>query len=765
MNKGGFGGDMNQSAPAPVAALAPLAELAELPTMPGPDVIRQCDLTGKILDYDPKADTGLIDAAYRLAETAHSTQRRENGDPYFSHPVAVADILAGYHLDVASIATALLHDVVEDTSCKLSEIESRFGKEIAGLGDGVTKLTRLELQSDRTKQAENFRKLVLAMSRDIRVLLVKLADRLHNMRTLHFVRTPEKRKRVARETMEIYAPLAERIGMDAIKTELQTLSFKQLEPEAFATIQARLNFLRGQGADVIDDVRRELIQVCREAGVEPIEIMGREKSPYSIWEKMHRRNIAFEQLSDIMAFRIVVQTKADCYAALGAVHSAYPVIAGRFKDYISTPKSNGYKSLHTGVTLRQPRNQKIEVQIRTAEMNDVAENGVASHWVYKAPEKKVDGTDVQRFRWVQDLLEILEDSAEPGEFLENTKLELYADQVFCFTPKGQLIQLPRGATPVDFAYAVHSQVGDTCVGAKVNGRLMPLRHHLENGDQVEIMTARGGTPSPQWDRFVVTGKARARIRRFIHQEQRQQSRDAGKVELTKAFRQAGVDGSEKALEPALKVLKLATADDLYIAVGNGNHLARDVVHAAYPELRQAPRGPRMMPPMLPRARQPSRHDHDMPVTGLVPGMAFTFAGCCHPVPGDEIVGIVTTGKGVTIHGRECQTLTGFAATPERFIDVDWNYEAVGKTGEAKTAGHTARISVIAANEPTALADISNAVAKQDGAIVNLKIVNRQQDFMEVLVDVDIRDVAHLSKVIVGLRGLKSIKGVERATGG
>jgi GTP diphosphokinase / guanosine-3',5'-bis(diphosphate) 3'-diphosphatase len=467
-----------------------------------------------------------------------------------------------------------------------------------------------------------------------------------------------------------------------------------------------------------------------------------------------------------MAFRIVVQTKADCYAALGAVHSAYPVIAGRFKDYISTPKSNGYQSLHTGVTLRQPRNQKIEVQIRTAEMNDVAENGVASHWVYKAPDKKVDGTDVQRFRWVQDLLEILDDSAAPDEFLENTKLELYADQVFCFTPKGQLIQLPRGATPVDFAYAVHSQVGDTCVGAKINGRLMPLRHHLENGDQVEIMTARGGTPSPQWDRFVVTGKARARIRRFIHQEQRQQTRDAGRVELTKAFRQAGVDGSEKALEPALKALKVASVDDLYIAVGNGNLIGKDVVHAAYPELRQAARAPRMMPPMLPRGKLPARHDHDMPVTGLVPGMAFTFAGCCHPVPGDEIVGIVTTGKGVTIHGRECQTLTAFAATPERFIDVDWNYEVLGKgDGASKGAGHTARISVIAANEQGALADISNAVAKQDGAIANLKIVNRQQDFMEALIDVDVRDIAHLSKVIVGLRGLKTIKGVERATGG
>ena len=769
MNNGGFGGDMNRSAPTPARAAIDSsvhADLGELPKPPGPNVILPCELTRKILDYDPKADTSLIDAAYNLAEKAHSTQRRENGDPYFTHPVAVADILAGYRLDVASIATALLHDVVEDTPTKLQEIESRFGKEIAGLVDGVTKLTRLELQSDRTKQAENFRKLVLAMSRDIRVLLVKLADRLHNMRTLHFVRDPERRKRTARETMEIYAPLAERIGMDAVKTELQTLSFMQLEPEAYATIMARLNFLRGQGADVIDDVRRELIAVCREAGVEPVEIMGREKSPFSIWEKMHRRNVAFEQLSDIMAFRIVVETKADCYAALGAVHSAYPVIAGRFKDYISTPKSNGYQSLHTGVTLRQPRNQKIEVQIRTAEMNDVAENGVASHWVYKAPDKKIDGTDVQRFRWVQDLLEILDDSAAPDEFLENTKLELYADQVFCFTPKGQLIQLPRGATPVDFAYAVHSQVGDTCVGAKVNGRLMPLRHHLENGDQVEVMTARGGTPSPQWDRFVVTGKARARIRRFIHQEQRQQSRDAGRVELTKAFRQAGVDGSEKALEPALKALKVASADELYIAVGNGNLIAKDVVHAAYPELRQAPRGPRMIPSMLPRGKTPARHDRDMPVTGLVPGMAFTFAGCCHPVPGDEIVGIVTTGKGVTIHGRECQTLTGFAATPERFIDVDWNYEAVGKGGgDLKAVGHTARISAIAANEQTALADISNAIAKQDGAIANLKIVNRQQDFMEVLVDVDVRDLGHLSKVIVGLRGLKAIKGVERATGG
>jgi GTP pyrophosphokinase len=727
---------------------------------PRPPIVRQFELTEKIHAYDPKADTALIDAAYVLAMQAHGAQKRDNGDPYITHPIAVADILAGYHLDTASIATGLLHDVIEDTSVKLPELTQRFGKEIAGLVDGVTKLTRLELQSDRTKQAENFRKLVLAMSRDIRVLLVKLADRLHNMRTLHFVADPERRKRIARETMEIYAPLAERIGMDAVKTELQTLAFAQLEPEAYDTIHARLNFLRGQGADVIEEVRDELKRVCEQSGVPIIEVTGREKSAFSIWEKMQRRNVAFEQLSDIMAFRVVVPNKEDCYAALGAIHSAYQVIAGRFKDYISTPKSNGYQSLHTGVTLREPRNQKIEVQIRTAEMNDIAENGVASHWLYKDPEVAVDGKEVHQFRWVQDLLEILENAA-PDELLEYTKLELYEDRVFCFTPKGELIQLPRGATPVDFAYAVHSQVGDACVGAKINGKLMPLRYQLQHGDQVEIMTARGGTPSPQWERFVVTGKARARIRRFVHQQQREQHLDIGRAELTKAFRQAGVDGSAKVLEPASKVLKLASVDEMTIAVGNGNLSARDVVHAAYPELRQTPRAPRVVPALPPRpGRSASKADFGMEVTGLVPGMEYHFAGCCHAVPGDPIVGIIATGKGVTIHARDCPTLDSFAATPERFIDVDWNHAALTRNG----GGHTARVSVIAANEPSAVADVANAISKQEGTVAALKTGNRQQDFMEILVDVDVRDLAHLAKVIAGLRALSTVKGVERAKG-
>jgi GTP pyrophosphokinase len=721
-------------------------------------------LLSRIATYDSKVDPVVIDDAYGVAYDAHAAQKRDNGEPYITHPLAVATILAGYRLDASSIVTALLHDVIEDTSVTLASVQKRFGAEVAGLVDGVTKLTRLELQSDRTKQAENFRKLVLAMSKDIRVLIVKLADRLHNMRTINAVRTPERRQRIARETMEIYAPLAERIGMEAVKTELQTRSFAELDPEAYDTIQARLNFLRGQGADVIEEVRQELLRVCREADIEVLEIAGREKSPYSIWEKMQRRNVAFEQLSDIMAFRIIVPTREACYVGLGAIHAAYPVIAGRFKDYISTPKANGYQSLHTGVTLRHPRNQKIEIQIRTAEMQMIAENGVAAHWLYK--QSDASQADLKQFRWVQDLLEILENSSAPDEFLENTKLELYQDQVFCFTPKGQLIQLPRGATSVDFAYAVHSQIGDTCVGARINGRLMPLRYELQNGDQVEILTARGGTPSPAWERFVVTGKARARIRRFLAQQMREQHRDAGKSALAKAFRQEGVDGSEKVLEATAKTLKQASLDDLYVAVDTGIIGAREVVHIAYPELREQ-RAPRMLPGFMGQgltARGP-RHagipDGGMPITGLVSGIDVHYAGCCHPLPGDKIVGIVATGKGVTVHTKDCATLETFAATPERFIDVDWDANVIARS-DRKSGRFIGRVSVIASNSSGALAALTNAVAKQEGAISNLKVVHRQQDFFEALVDVEVRDVRHLSQVIAGLRGAAGIAQVERA---
>ena len=723
-------------------------------------------LIRRIRSYDPAADVGLVERAFEVALQAHGEQKRDNGEPYISHPLAVAGILAGLRMDVASICTGLLHDTIEDTGLKLPQLEAQFGQTMAGLVDGVTKLTRLELQSDRTKQAENFRKLVLAMSRDIRVLIVKLADRLHNMRTLHYVEKQERRQRIASETMDIYAPLAGRIGMDKVKTELQNLSFQELEPEHNATIQARLNYLRGQGADVIEEVRRELSRLCLEAGVPGAEVTGREKSPFSIWEKMQKRNVAFEQLSDIMAFRVMVPTRESCYVALGAVHAAYPMISGRFKDYISTPKANGYQCLHTGVTLKSPRNQKIEVQIRTLDMHDIAENGVAAHWSYKglgegALSEGGQAMPVKRPRWVQDLLEILENSAAPDEFLENTKLELYQDQVFCFSPKGQLIPLPRGATPVDFAYAVHSQIGDSCVGAKVNGRLMPLRHELQNGDQVEIMTARGGTPSPAWERFVVTGKARARIRRHVAAQQRETHLDAGRAALAKAFRQEGVDGSEKVLEAGLKGLKCASLTDLYVAVGNGNLGPREVVQSTYPELRQSPRGPRMIPSLPPRsAPKQGAGVSGLSLIGLGSGVAKHFAGCCHPLPGDRIVGIVATGKGITVHTAGCQTLESFAATPERYLDIDWDYDQIGRGPGAES--HVGRISAIAVNEPSMLATLTNAVSRHEGSVVNLKIVNRQLDFMEILVDVEVRDLRHLSSVIAGLRSAGGITQVERA---
>jgi GTP pyrophosphokinase len=714
------------------------------------------ELVERVRAYDPKADAELIAKAYDFAARAHVGQTRDNGDPYFTHPVEVANILTGFRVDSNSIVTALLHDVVEDTPVTLADVEKGFGRDVARLVDGVTKLTRLELQSDRSKQAENFRKLVLAMSEDIRVLLVKLADRLHNMRTLRFVRDEQRRRRIAAETLEIYAPLAERIGMDQVKTELETLAFRELQPDAYASILARVAFLRGEGADTIDRVTADLRRLMEEHGI-AAEVTGREKSPYSIWLKMHRRNVAFEQLSDIMAFRVVVDSVDDCYRALGVVHSAFRVVPGRFKDYISTPKPNGYRSLHTGVIL--PGAQKIEIQIRTREMHEIAEYGVAAHWSYKESGPKPTEAPRQ-YRWLRSLLEILEQASGPEEFLEHTKLEMFRDQVFCFTPKGDLITLPRGATPVDFAYAVHSEVGDTCVGAKINGRIMPLRTELQNGDQVEIVTARGHTPNPAWERFVVTGKARARIRRFVHAQQRAQNIELGRSMLVKAFRQEGVEGGEKVLEGVLKTFKQASIEDLQVAVGSGVIGPREVVFAAYPELRPTARAPSMLPPPRAKAKPAAPAGREgaasVPISGLVAGMAVHFAGCCHPLPGDRIVGIITTGKGVTIHTADCQTLESFAASPERFLDVSWDFD---QTAQQK---HVGRITVLTANQPGALSTLTTIIAKRDGNIVNLKIVNRTPEFFEMLIDLEVRDLGHLGDIIAALRASPQISAVERA---
>jgi GTP pyrophosphokinase len=713
-------------------------------------MMRQVDLVERVKSYDPGADEDALNRAYVYAMKMHGSQTRASGDPYFSHPIEVAGILTELKLDHSSIITALLHDLVEDTEASLDDIQSLFGREIARLVDGVTKLTRLELQSEQTQHAENFRKLLLAMSEDIRVLLVKLADRVHNMRTLRFIKSEDKRRRIARETMDIYAPLAERIGMQGFKDELLDLAFAELNADARNSILARLDFLQTQGEDlsslIVDNLKRSLAEDGVDAWVS-----GRRKTPYSIWHKMQHKNIAFEQLSDIMAFRVVVSSIEDCYHALGSLHSRYPVVPGRFKDYLSTPKPNGYRSLHTG--LIGPERHRIEVQIRTREMHDVAELGVAAHWKYKQSEIKVDG---RQYRWLRELLDILDHASNPEEFIEHTKLEMFQDQVFCFTPKGDLIALPRGATPVDFAYAVHSEVGDTCVGAKVNGRIMPLRAELQNGDQVEILTSKAQTPSPDWEKFVVSGKAKARIRRFVHMKEREQYSELGRQILQKTFREEGYELSDKGLDGILKKFKADTIDDLYAAVGKGNATAREVLVAVYPGANETAKRRQIWPfTSRARARDAKAKATALPIRGLIPGMAVHYAHCCHPLPGERIVGIVTTGKGVTVHTIDCETLASFQDTPERWIDLAWNVDGTDEM-------HTGRLRVVVANEPGSLGSLSTIIGRSQGNISNLKITNRSIDFFEMLVDVEVQDVKHLTDIIAALRAASVISSVERA---
>ncbi|CAK0777337.1 bifunctional (p)ppGpp synthase/hydrolase SpoT [Azospirillaceae bacterium] len=723
-------------------------------------MIRQYELVERVKLYDPDADEDALNRAYVFSMKAHGSQLRASGDPYFVHPLEVAGILTQMKLDSASIVTALLHDTVEDTVATLEDIERLFGADIARLVDGVTKLSRIELQSDQTKQAENFRKLVLAMSEDIRVLLVKLADRLHNMRTIGHLKNADKRKRIARETLEIYAPLAERIGIHRMKDELEDLAFAQLNAEGRESVLTQLSRLRTEGGDRVQRVIDELKETLAREGLPKAQVKGREKSPYSIWLKLQRKNVTFEQLSDIMAFRVVVESVGQCYQTLGVIHARYPVVPGRFKDYISTPKPNGYRSLHSGVI--GPDRQRIEVQIRTIDMHEVAELGVAAHWAYKQGQPR---PEAREYRWLRELLDILEHAQRPEEFLEHTKLELFQDQVFCFTPKGDLIALPRGATTVDFAYAVHSQIGDTCVGAKVNGRIAPLRTPLQNGDQVEVITSKTSTPMAGWERFVVTGKAKARIRRFLRTRQRAQFIDLGRAMLQKLFRQEGYDFTEKAIDHVLKIFHVQTSDDLYANLGAGLVSSREVFNAIFPAHKALPppeaRDERALVALHPPAARSARHkgkSAPLPIRGLIPGLAVHYARCCHPLVGDRIVGIVTTGKGVTIHTIDCETLESFHDSPERWIDVAWD------SNPEKPDDLVGRINVVVANEPGGLGTLSTVIGKNGGNITNLKIISRHVDFFELLIDIDVKDTRHLSNIIAALRATPVIHSVERLRG-
>ncbi len=713
-------------------------------------MIRQYDLVEKVRSYDPDADEDILNRAYVFAMKAHGTQKRASGDPYFSHPVEVAYKLTQYKLDTSSIVTALLHDTVEDTEVTLDDIEASFGKEIRGLVDGVTKLSRLEGKSENLSQAENFRKLLIAMSEDLRVLLVKLADRMHNMETLKFIKNPEKRQRIARETVEIYAALAERIGMRNLKDELQDLAFAELYPEARESIVKRLAFLREQGAAELEKTVSIIQQKLIAAGLPEAKIYGREKKPFSIWKKMETKHVEFEQLSDIIALRIVVNDIAQCYQALGVIHAEWHTIPGKFKDYISTPKSNGYQSLHTSVL--GPGQQRIEIQIRTSEMEDVAEYGLAAHWAYKQTHKEMK--DGKQFRWIRELLDILDKSSNAEEFLENTKLEMYHDQVFCFTPKGDILAFPRGATPVDFAYAVHSGVGDTCVGAKINGRIVPLRTKLKNGDQIEIITSKTQTPSPSWERFVVTGKAKSEIRKHVRTQQRTEYINLGRAIMTKMFKQENEEFTESMVEPHLPTFNKKSVEDLMAEIGEGLVSRQQVMEVVLGQKKLASPSSASLFKSLSKPFRKKKEGAPMPIKGLIPGMAIHFAGCCHPIPGDRIIGIVTTGKGVTIHVIDCETLENYSDAPERWIDVAWE-KADGETT------HVGRIHAHVSHEPAALATVTNVIAKEMGNITNFKIINRSIDFFEILIDIEVRDLAHLNNIIANLRSKEVVQSVER----
>jgi GTP pyrophosphokinase len=705
------------------------------------------EVIDKYKSYGSPIDEVAVKKAIEFAIKYHGSQKRASGDPYYYHPLQVAEIIAQMRLDSDSIVTAILHDTIEDTDLTFEDIEKHFSHDVAKLVDGVTKLNKIEFKADSTRQAENFRKLLLAMSDDIRVLLIKLADRLHNMRTIDYISKPEKRERIALETMEIYAPLAERIGVQQIKIELQDICFRVLNPEVRSSILNRFEGIESDKGNYVEQIVEEIKKTVSSGGTKA-EVFGRRKTPYSTWMKMKQKDVGLDQLSDIVAFRVVVENIEDCYAALGIIHNTYKMVPDNFQDFISTPKGNGYQSLHTVVL--GPLMQKIEVQIRTKEMHEIAELGVAAHWRYKQGHD--DSSDGMQYTWIRELLSILEQNASPDEFLQHTKLAMYYDQVFCFTPKGNLIALPKGATTVDFAYMVHSDVGNSCVGAKINGRIVPLRTELINGDQIEIITSKNQTASPSWEKFVVTGKARSEIRKVIRSQQFEQYVKLGKNIIGKALKTAGVPNESKALEKASKFFE-KSQDDLLFAIGEGTITREEVVKHVQPKKSKFSSTLSLLK-FNKKNNAAEIQENSVPIKGLISGMAMHYAKCCHPLPGDKIVGVIHTGSGVTIHTSDCEMLNNFAGMPERIIDLTWD-------SNASNIPFVCRINVVLLNEVSGLSVISSEIARDNGNIINFKITNRNPDYFEIIFDIEVESVDHVEQIINSLRTKKVIQHVER----
>ena len=693
------------------------------------------DLIALVQNYNPKTDKDLITRAYHYGEQAHDGQFRQSGEPYFNHPIAVAAILTEQQLDDATIVTALLHDAIEDTRSTYADIEEEFGPEIAELVDGVTKLTNLQLSSTETKQAENFRKLFMAMSKDLRVILVKLADRLHNMRTIKPMK-PEKQQQKAHETMDIYAPLAGRMGMQSMREELEDLAFRVLNPEARNSIIRRFITLQRETGDVIRKITGDMEAELAKAGIKA-DVFGRAKKPHSIWRKMEEKKIGFSRLSDIYGFRILVESDADCYATLGAVHRRWRAVPGRFKDYISQPKSNGYRSLHTTVSGRDGK--RVEIQIRTRDMHEVAEAGVAAHWSYRDGVPAENPFAVDPAKWITNISERFDNGDDHDEFLEHVKMEMYADQVFVFTPKGDVVKLPRGATPLDFAYLIHTRIGDSCVGAKVDGIRVPLWTRLRNGQSVDIMTAEGQRPQSTWIDIVATGRAKAAIRRSLREEDRERFIKLGRELARVAFDQVGKRPTEKALKTAAKQLGLDDHRELLARIGSAEVTARKVIQTLYPNLAE---------------RTGDEVDAARAVVGLKPRQTFRRAECCQPVPGERIVGISYRGKGVMIHAIDCGALADLEDQSERWVDLHWH--------EGRhPAVHNASIEMTIANDSGVLGRICTLIGEQGANISDLVFIDRKPDFYRLIVDVELRDIGHLHAVMLALEADSDVASLGR----
>ena len=700
-------------------------------------MLRQYELVERVKEYDPDADEAMLNRAYVYTVQKHGTQTRASGDPYFSHPVEVAGLMTDLKLDQETIVTALLHDTVEDTLATIDDIEINFGPKVARLVDGVTKLSKIEQMPENERAAENLRKFLLAMSEDIRVLLVKLGDRLHNMRTLHFIKNPDKRRRIARETMDIYAPLAERVGMYEYMREMQLLAFEQLEPEAYRTIENRLDQLRALDTGQVDSIALDIKHALAEAGLK-VEVTGREKHPYSIWRKMAERHVNFEQVTDIMAFRVLTDDEADCYAALGVLHRTWQALPGKFKDYISTPKTNGYRSLHT--SLMYENSMRVEVQIRTREMHRLNEFGLAAHWAYKQGGSDHTVRPDGQVGWLRDLIEIVDTSHDPEELLEHTKLAIYQDRIFAFTPKGALFQLPKGATPVDFAFAVHSDLGTQTVGAKINGRHVPLRTPLANGDVVEIIKGKDAEPQLSWLAFVVTGKARATIRRAVRLKERAELAEIGQKLYQEIAAKVPAKIGKKALKEAVERLDMEEPEDLYFAIGSAKIEDREVMEALLPGCTTE----------LPEGQDWTPGKKALSIRGLTPGVGFDLAACCHPVPGDRIVGTRRAGEKVEVHTIDCHRLA--SGIDSDWIDLSWMRQSVGAIG---------RLCVTLYDRPGTLAEMAGIFAQNNVNVTSLDQVQLDHPFTTYEIDLQVQDLAHLTRIMSALRASDSVAQAER----